>query len=125
MREGRYAIWGYVHMLLSMANGAPVSAAGKYFVDLVQGTLSPAPSFSVLDAVISSHLTPTCAMKVTHAIEGGAQKPYTDPAPCGCYFDSKASGATAKACTTCTAADGMTDNACGTGKCRHGFCEAN
>jgi ABC-type phosphate transport system substrate-binding protein len=121
VREGRYPIWGYVHMIAAVSNGAPTSAAAKYFIDLIQGNLSPAPAFDVVDALIAGHVTPTCAMKVTHDIEGAPQKPYTDPAPCGCYFDSKTnSPAMPASCTACTG-----DSTCGGGKCRRGFCEAN
>jgi hypothetical protein len=123
VREGRYPFWGYVHMIASVANGTPKSAAAAYFVNLIQGTLpaASAPSFNIIDALIGAHVTPTCAMKVTHDIEGGAQKPYTDTAPCGCYFDSKTnSPAMPASCTMCTG-----DSTCGGGKCRNGFCEAN
>ena len=122
VRDGRYAIWGYVHMLLQMTGATPVSAAGKYFVDLVQGTLSPAPAFDATDAIVDSHLTPICAMNVTHDIEGGPMKPYSDAAPCGCYFENRATGVAPSSCTACT---GTGQGTCATGKmCRRGFCEA-
>ena len=76
VREGRYAIWGYVHMLLQMSGTTPVSTVGKYFVDLIQGTLTPAPSFDATDTIVDGHLMPVCAMKVTRDIEGGPQKAY-------------------------------------------------
>ena len=121
VREGRYAIWGYLHMLASVATGAtvPTSAAGAYFVSLMQGTLA-SPQFNVNDAITDSHYVPQCAMKVTHDIEGGPLRGYTPPAPCGCYFETRATGTAPASCTACT-----TDATCGTGKCRTGFCEAN
>ncbi|MCU1282037.1 MAG: hypothetical protein JWM53_5583 [bacterium] len=121
VRDGRYAIWGYVHMLLQLTGTTPVSAAGKYFVDLIQGTLSPAPSFDATDAIVDSHLTPVCAMNVTHDIEGAPQKLYSDAAPCGCYFENRATGVAPASCTACT---GAGQGTCASGMCRRGFCEA-
>ena len=120
VREGRYAIWGYVHMIASGANGKATSAQADYFINLIKGTLPTDPGFDITDLIASTHLTPTCAMKVTHDIEGGAQKPYSDPAPCGCWFDNKMGSPAAASCTACTS-----DATCGSGKCRRGFCEAN
>jgi ABC-type phosphate transport system substrate-binding protein len=122
VREGRYPIWGYVHMIASVTNGTPNSAAAQYFIQFIQGKLpaASAPSFNIIDALIAAHVTPTCAMKVTHDIEGGAQKPYTDPAPCGCYFDARtASPAMPLGCTQC-----KDDSTCNGGKCRNSYCEA-
>jgi hypothetical protein len=119
VRDGRYAIWGYVHMLLEMNGTTPLSAVGKYFVDLVQGTLSPAPSFDATDAIVASHLTPVCAMNVAHDIEGGPMRAYSDPTPCHCYFENLATGVKPASCTAC-----IDDTPCGTGHCRRGFCEA-
>ena len=122
VRDGRYAIWGPVHMLLQMNGTTPVSAIGKYFVDLIQGTLSPAPSFDVNDTIVDGHLVPQCAMTVTRDLEGGAQKPYSDPAPCGCYFENRATGTAPASCTACT---GTGQGTCASGQmCRRGFCEA-
>lgn len=122
VREGRYAIWGYLHMLASVAMGAtvPTSASAAYFVSLMQGTLA-SPQFNVQNAITDAHYVPTCAMKVTHDIEGGALRGYTPAAPCGCSFEARATGVTTPpGCMACT-----TDATCGTGKCRTGFCEAN
>lgn len=121
VREGRYAIWGYLHMLLQVdGSGNPTSANGQYFVNLMQGTLTPAPSFNVNDAITDSHYVPQCAMKVTHATEGAPLQPYKPAAPCGCYFDARIAGTAPASCTACT-----TDATCGSGKCRFGYCEAN
>src|SRR5262249_8945787 len=73
-----------------------------------------------MDDVIASGLVPICAMKVQRqAAEGGDLSNYQSSAPCGCYFDFKATGA-----TSCTACSGS--NPCaGAGQvCRRGYCEA-
>jgi hypothetical protein len=121
VREGRYFIWGYVHILTAVdGSGVPTSAGAKYFTDLMAGTLSPAPAgFDVIDSTVDSHLVPSCAMKVTRDIEGGPMRPNAPAAPCGCYFDNRATGTAPAGCTACSAA-----SPCATGVCRRGFCEA-
>src|SRR5260221_456288 len=45
VREGRYFIWGYVHILTAVDVGmVPTSLGAKFFVDLMAGTLSAAPA---------------------------------------------------------------------------------
>jgi ABC-type phosphate transport system substrate-binding protein len=118
VREGRYAIWGYVHMLAKTSGGNPTDPNAGDFIQIIQGTLNPAPSFDVNDVITDSHLTPQCAMKVTHDIEGGAQHAFTPTAPCGCSFEKRATGAEPAGCTACT-------TTCpGSMVCRKGYCEA-
>lgn len=122
VRDGRYPIWGYVHMLANVNNGTPTDAAAQYFIDVVQGNLQ-SPPVDVLDLTVKSHLTPACAMNVTHAKEGAAQMPYTPAAPCGCAFDAKVSGTAPASCKACTM-----DSDCAGGSathCRFGYCEAH
>jgi hypothetical protein len=71
-----------------------------------------------MDDVIASGLVPICAMKVQRSgQEGGDLSTYQSTAPCGCYFDQKAT--TATSCTPCTS------TCSGAGQvCRRGFCEA-
>jgi hypothetical protein len=125
VRDGRYGIWGFVHMVANVTAGVPTDAAAKYFIDMIQGNLaSPPTGLNSLDITIASHLTPVCAMKVTHDIEGAPSKPYTDPNPCGCYFETAATGTAPASCKTCSADGDCAGNANGT-HCRHGYCEAN
>lgn len=124
VREGRYAIWGFLHMLATVASGAstPTSSGAQYFISLITGTLQ-SPPFNVNDAITDSHYVPQCAMKVTHDIEGGDLKPYTPAEPCGCYFDSRILGSAAPGCMACTADTDCTG--AGASHCRFGYCEAN
>ncbi len=124
VRDGRYGIWGYVHMLAKVTGATATDPAAQFFIDMLQGNLqSPPAGLSSIDVTIAGHLTPTCAMHVTHDIEGAPSKPYTDPAPCDCYFETHATGTTPASCTACTA---DTDCTSGTAThCRYGFCESN
>jgi hypothetical protein len=122
VREGRYSIWGNVHILAKTTAGAPSYPEADYFVKLLTGTLTPSPltGVDIDDAVTDAHLTPVCAMKVKHDIEGGAMTPFSPDKPCGCSFEARATGnQTPPGCTACSAT-----SPCATGTCRKGFCEA-
>ena len=47
---------------------------------------------------------------------------YTDPNPCGCYFEFKATGTAPASCTTCTTTPECGD--AGNMICSYGYCEA-
>ncbi len=118
VRDGRYGIWGYIHMLAAVdGQGVPTNAKAKFFIDLLQGTSTPV-GYDVTDAITDSHLTPTCAMNVKHPIEFGALTPYAPDKPCGCSFEKRATGAEPTGCMACT-------GTCpGTQVCRKNYCEA-
>lgn len=118
VRDGHYKIWGNVHMLATTSGGVPVSAKAKYFIDLMQGKVAGS-GFDTQDAITDAHLTPICAMHVTHDIEAGDQKPYSPDAPCDCSFVARATGVAAPpGCTACPS------GTCASGVCRKGFCES-
>ena len=100
-------------------SNVPTGTNAKAFIDLVLG--NPTPSITDIDGlatVVSKGLVPDCAMKVKRDFEGADLALYTPAQPCGCFYEKTVpQGATS--CTVCT------DNGpCGTGQCRHGFCEA-
>ena len=133
VRDGHYAAFGYGHLIATIdANtGLVTDPKAKAFIDTVTGdALLPGVDYVKLvgNAV---HLIPQCAMRVKRQADGGDLSPFTPDKPCGCYFESVAPpmGAPtvppiAGSCAACTAADGMTDPACGMGKCRNKFCES-
>ncbi len=118
VRDGHYHMWSYTHWLITTDMvGMPVNPMAKRVVDIiVDNPVNPVTTFEPLDSVIKVGLIPQCAMKVKRTVEGGDFALYSPDLPCGCYFE-KSTGQTS--CTACT------DNTpCGTGMCRHGFCEA-
>jgi hypothetical protein len=123
VRQGRYMPFGPLHMLAIGGEGGTLSPNAKLFIDLVLGnpTTPPAP-FNALDLTISTGLTPDCAMEVSRTAEGGPVALYSHPAPCGCYFEFKATGS-----TTCTACTGTGQGSCTTAgqQCRNGYCESH
>ena len=75
--------------------------------------------YTWIDLEAAAGTIPQCAMTVTHTSDGGPMAPYTPCKPCGCYFESKATGTPPASCTVC-----MTSAQCPTGKsCSYGFCE--
>ncbi len=118
VRDGHYHLWSYTHWLQKVdALGKPRKPLAKRVVDLLVGNaVTPAASFEPLDATIRVGLIPRCAMKVERTSEGGDFSLYRSDAPCGCYFDFQATRSTK--CVAC-----VDQTSCGSGTCRHGFCE--
>jgi hypothetical protein len=121
VRDGHYLLWSYVQYL------APTTAraGAQEIIDALTGKQQSisyndgaAQTADPIDDVIASGLVPQCAMKVQRpGGEGSDLSLYDAPAPCSCYFDFKATGA-----TTCTGCSGS--NPCASGTCRRGYCEA-
>jgi hypothetical protein len=119
VRDGHYPLWSYVQYAAPQAaGGGAANPNAQLIIDLFTGkSVTTNPAFEPLDLVIANGLVPACAMKVQRSVEGGDLSLATVAEPCGCYFDKKTTGNTT--CTACT--DSST---CGTGMCRHGYCEA-
>jgi ABC-type phosphate transport system substrate-binding protein len=102
VRDGRYKIWGYVHMI------TPTSGKTQAATDFLSLINDP----NSIDGTIKAGLTPICAMHVTHDYEGQDQKAFTADKPCDCYFEFKATGTAPSSCKSC-----MSNSDCGTGRC--------
>ncbi len=133
VREGRYAIWGSLHMIANVDGSGQVAAAEgsrkasdvKAFIDaLTHSGLSPAEAQAQIIAEAQANTIPVCAMKVSRTTEVGPTSPFTPDVSCGCFYESAVAdgGPTYSECTSCT-----DDTQCSgsTPKCRFGFCEAN
>jgi hypothetical protein len=116
VRDGHYGIWGPEHMLVvvNATTGAITDPKAQTFVTAVNST-------DYLAALSGAKVIPQCAMKVAKSTDGGLLTPVTPLDPCGCAFESIATGmATPPGCVACTddtlcAASGKT--------CHHNFCE--
>jgi hypothetical protein len=120
MRDGHYLPWSpTVYITHVNSAGVPRNPLSRYIIDLVtKDEATPTPNFDPLATVIDVHVIPECAMKVTREFEGGDLSLYDSSEPCGCFFESRV-GTPPASCKACTS-----DSECGTGKCRHDFCEA-
>jgi hypothetical protein len=120
LRDGHYTMWApTVYITAVDGTNTPTGANAKTFIDLVLG--NPTPSVTDVDglaAVVSKGLVPDCAMKVKRASEGADLSLYSPAQPCGCFYEASVPQGTS-ACTKCT-----DTTPCGTGQCRHGYCEA-
>jgi hypothetical protein len=136
VRDGHYVPWSYTEYL-TQVDGSHVATnslvarllaivGGATEVRLVsKGGVTPAFDLDALQVIATNGLVPDCAMAVTRAIDGGDLSLYSPNAPCGCFYetvqdsDVKTDPAFMARCAACTSNDG-----CGGGKCRRGYCEA-
>jgi hypothetical protein len=119
LRDGHYTIWSPTIYLAHIdAQGNPTGANAAYLLNLILGKpVTPNdPAINSVQIEIQRGLVPQCAMKVQRSIEGGDLSLYSDPAPCGCFYDSVVGTSSCTACSTSTP--------CATGVCRLGYCEA-
>lgn len=120
VRDGHYAAWGPLHFFTAVDGSKnPTKANAGKLIGYFTGKEAPPTGLNLLDVEIAAYTVPQCAMEVTRTSEMGDFSAYTPDQPCGCYFEFKATGAAPAGCKTCT-----DDTACGTGKCRYGYCEA-
>jgi hypothetical protein len=115
LRDGHYTVWSpTVWMDTVDAGGAPVVPDTRYVIDLIAGkTVTPAPSFDMIDIIAAVGLVPDCAMGVKRAFEGGPLSLYSPAESCVCKYESLVD---TSSCTTCT-------DTCAAGVCRGGYCE--
>lgn len=120
LRDGHYTPWAQTIYITPIDSGTkvPTNPNAQLLIDLVLGNKS-LTDVDGLAVIVKKGLVPFCAMKVNRdPIDGAPFKGYTPAAACGCFFEANVpTGKTS--CTACT-----TDGPCGTGKCRHNFCEA-
>ena len=117
VRNGRYPIWGYTHMLTKVnSQNVPLSPnAGQIILYFTGDAMTPAGNY--LEFVIQDRLVPPCAMNVTRSSEMGPLSPYSPSPGCGCYFDSLQAGTNCKSCATSAECPPEAHN------CHLGFCE--
>lgn len=120
VRDGHYFIWTPYRFY------APVDDMGEIIhgptataIGYLTGS-TPEDDFPALDLTIDNGSIPRCAMQVWRDEEVGPLMSYQPDAPCGCYYDFRATGSSA--CTECADDSGCPAAA---PACRHGFCEAS
>jgi hypothetical protein len=136
VRQGRYDIWGPLHLITAVDNtGTPTNAQAKTLIDYITAStsLTSTQLQSVIEADASAHVIPQCAMQVSRSAEvtpatGGGEASYQPPQGCGCFYESLKNGGTAysKYCQKCTGnADAGGSGACPSAypNCNFGYCE--
>jgi hypothetical protein len=117
-REGRYAIWGPLHLLTQVdASGFATKQEARDLIAYITGTLPPPLGVDLIRAEVGLHVVPPCAMKVQRKSEIGPMTPYKPALSCGCKWDKEATGSTT--CVACTS----NSQCAGTESCNFGYCE--
>jgi hypothetical protein len=118
-REGRYAIWGPIHLLTQVdtASGFAKKQEAKDLIAYLTGTEPPPLGVDLIRIEVALHVVPPCAMKVQRKTEIGPMTPFKPARACGCAFDKEAIGTTS--CKACTA----NAQCAGNESCNFGYCE--
>lgn len=119
VRQGLYQLWTPGHFFTRVdEGGTPVNARVAELIGWFDGSVSPPEGVDVTSIIIEAGDIPGCAMEVTREGVLGPISSYAPEQPCGCFFESKATGQTS--CQACSV-----DADCGAAspKCRFGFCE--
>jgi hypothetical protein len=114
VREGRYAMWGPLHLYARTTNNLPSAAAAA----LVTRFTAQRMDLALLNAVIKKHEVPRCAMHVDRDTEMGTVFPYKPDGACSCYFEFMATGS-----STCKPCSILADCTADHPACNYGFCE--
>jgi hypothetical protein len=127
VRQGRYAIWGPVHMVTGVdGSGNPTNANAATLLNYFTGTgLTSDQQKAMIQAEANAYTIPQCAMQVSRSAEVGGEASYQPDVPCGCYYESLKNGGMpfSSYCHACTADADCADGGTYT-HCRYGFCEA-
>lgn len=115
VRDGHYAIWGYLWSVAPVTGGVVGNARAKRFIDFLGGTTAVNGGNPIVEAA-KAGAVPGCAMAVKRAFDGADLEPYAPPAKCGCFYEQTVAGSTA--CAPCP-----TGSCPGGGTCSFGYCE--
>jgi hypothetical protein len=131
VRQGRYDIWGPLHVVTAVDSmGNPTKAAVKTVIDTITANgLTTMAYQGLIDADAGAHVIPQCAMQVSRSQEVTPDNPgmasYQPPLGCGCYYEYKANGATySPYCKACNMDSDCTAISMTYPKCHFGYCEA-
>jgi hypothetical protein len=121
VRDGHYALWAPLHFFANVnAQGKPVKAAAATIIGYFDGSVATPAGVDVPKIIVASGAVPQCAMEVTRTADMGELQSYAPAAPCGCFYDAIATGA-----TTCGACTSSAECSAGAPNCRYGYCEVN
>lgn len=119
VRDGHYFLWTPYRFYAPVdQNGAIIHAPTRTAIGYITGTEPIPADFPALDLVIDNGSIPRCAMQVWRDDDIGPLYSLQAEAPCGCYYDAHATGATQ--CASCEADPDCPGEA---PVCRHGYCE--
>ena len=121
VRNGHYPLWSPLHFFATLdGSGNIADPAAAKLIGYFTGKTTPPAGVDVDSIVSKVGEVLDCAMEVKRTSDFGDLVPYAPAEPCGCYFESVATGSTS--CSTCTTSTDCSVNA---PNCRKGFCEVN
>ena len=121
VRDGHYAIWGPLHLLIRLdGNGYPVNRAAADVIGYLAGTRTAPSELDLIYLEAQRHVVPQCAMRVKRMQEMGPLSSFSPANACGCYYDKATNGVTS--CTPCQQNADCPENA---PVCSYGYCEAS
>jgi len=130
VRQGRYDIWGPIHLLTAVdGSGNPTNANVATVINMITASgLTDNQYQTVIQADSTAHVIPQCAMQVSRSgevtpITGGGIASYQPPEGCGCYYESLKNGG-APFSSYCKSCGGDSDCSGSFTKCHFGYCEA-
>lgn len=119
VRDGRYAVWGPLHLFARInSSGYPVSSLAGEVIGYLTGTRKAPTGLDLVALEARHHFVPPCAMRVMRAQEMGPLVPTSPVGACGCYYDKSTNGSTD--CTPCTRHG---DCPATSPVCSYGYCE--
>lgn len=119
VRDGHYAIWGPLHLLVRLdSNGYPLKAAASDVIGYLTGSKTAPGQLDLIFLEAQRHVVPQCAMRVKRTQELGPMAPFAPVGACGCYYEKVANGATA-----CPPCQRPTDCPTSAPVCSYGYCE--
>jgi hypothetical protein len=120
VRTGKYQYWTPGHFYARIDDsGDYVNPLARDLIGWFTGEVEPPEGVNVTELVIKSGDVPLCAMQVQREGVAGAISSFAPAVPCGCYFESTATGS-----TSCDACENDSDCGGETPACHFGFCEA-
>lgn len=119
VRDGHYALWSPYRFYAPVdGRGEIVDETTRRFIGYFTDAASVPAELALLDLIIDNGNLPQCAMQVWRDEEIGPLYSLQQEAPCGCYYEARATGETS--CSACEDDAGCSGDA---PKCRHGYCE--
>jgi hypothetical protein len=121
IRDGHYWLWSPIHFFAKVdESGVPEVPGAARLLGYFDGSVTPPANIDLLELQILAGTVPECAMTVRRDGELGDLQSYLPDEPCGCYFESVATGE-----SSCAVCDTNDDCDAAAPSCRFGFCEVN
>jgi hypothetical protein len=119
VRDGRYSVWGPLHLFARInSSGYPVTPLAGEVIGYLTGTRMAPTGLDLVTLEARHHFVPPCAMRVMRVQEMGPMVSVSPVGACGCYYDKAANGS-----TDCAPCARHSDCPASAPVCSYGYCE--